>query len=77
MEASVLFVLANAACAGRASTVGQGNAAVPVQAACVLGVYGGTDSHMKLDPALCRLADQRAIAVAVQGAWAWAGLDGV
>lgn len=75
MEASVLFVLANAACAGHASALSQGNAAVPVQAACVLGVYGGTDSHMKLDADLCRLADQRAISVAVQGAWAWADAD--
>ena len=71
MEASVLFVLANAANAGRATPLSAGNAAVPVQTACVLGVYAGTDSHMELDPATCALADERAIAVALHGAMAW------
>ncbi len=75
MEASVLFVLANAACAGKASPVAAGNAAVPVQAACVLGIYAGTDSHMELDPVLCKLADERAIQVALHGAMAWARAD--
>ena len=77
MEAAMLFIQASAASAGRASTVGAGNHAVPVQAACVLGVYGGDDSDMKLDPALCRLADARAIAVARHGIVAWARADGV
>ncbi len=77
MEAAMLFVRASAASAGRASPVGAGNAAVPVQAACVLGVYGGDDSDMRLDPDMCRLADQRAIAVAEHGVIAWARADGV
>jgi uridine phosphorylase len=77
MEAALLFIRASAASAGSASTVGAGNASVPVQAACVLGVYGGDDSDMKLDPALCRLADQRAIAVAKHGIVSWARADGV
>jgi len=77
MEAALLFIRASAASAGSASTVGAGNAVVPVQAACVLGVYGGDDSDMRLDPALCRLADQRAIAVASHGIMAWARADGV
>lgn len=77
MEAAMLFIQASAASAGAASTVGAGNAAVPVQAACVLGVYGGDDSDMKLDPAKCRLADERAIAVARHGILAWARADGV
>ena len=77
MEAAMLFIQASAASAGAASPVGTGNASVPVQAACVLGVYGGDDSDMKLDPALCRLADRRAIAVASHGILAWARLDGV
>lgn len=77
MEASVLFVLAAAASAGRAVPLSAGNAAVPVQTACVLGIYGGDDSHMQLDPEMCRLADQRAIAVATEGALAWAEADGV
>lgn len=77
MEAAMLFIRASAASAGSASTVGAGNAAVPVQAACVLGVYGGDDSDMQLDPALCRLADQRAIAVTRLGIMAWARADAV
>lgn len=77
MEAALLFIRASEASAGSASTVGAGNAVVPVQAACVLGIYGGDDSDMRLDPALCRLADQRAIAVASHGIMAWARADGV
>ena len=77
MEASVLFVLANAACAGSASPLSAGNAAVPVQAACVLGVYAGTDSHMELDPETCRQADEATIQVALHGVMAWARADGL
>jgi uridine phosphorylase len=77
MEASVLMILAAAASAGCAAPLSAGSAAVPVQAAVVLGIYGGTDSHMDLDPAVCRLADQRAISVALHGALAWATADGV
>jgi uridine phosphorylase len=77
MEASVLMVLANAASAGRATPVGAGNAAVPVQAAAVLGIYGGSDSHMELDPAKCALADRRSILTALHGALAWARADGL
>ncbi len=77
MEASVLFVLAQAAAAGQAAPISAGNAAVPVQAACVLGIYGGDDSDMDLDPAVCALADQRSIEVALHGVMAWAEEDGV
>ncbi|MFT5680339.1 MAG: uridine phosphorylase [Myxococcota bacterium] len=77
MEASVLMILASAASAGHIAPLSAGNAAIPVQAACVLGIYGGTDSHMSLDPVVCRLADQRAIAVALHGVMAWAKADGV
>ncbi len=77
MEASVLMILAAAASAGHASPLSAGNAAVPVQAACVLGIYGGTDSHMDLDPVVCRQADERAIAVTLHGVMAWAQADGV
>lgn len=77
MEASVLMILASAASAGQAAPLSAGNRAVPVQAACVLGIYGGVDSHMKLDAELCRLADERAIAVALSGALALAEADGV
>lgn len=77
MEASVLFVLASIASAGGLAPLSAGNRAVPVQAACVLGVYGGDDSHMDLDPALCSLADERAIQTALHGVMDWARRDGV
>ena len=77
MEASVLMILASAASASTMAPLVAGNAAVPVQAACVLGVYGETDSQMKLGFDPCRLADERAIRVALHGAMAWADADGV
>lgn len=77
MEASVMMILASAASAGRITPLSAGNGAVPVQAACVLGIYGGADSHMALDPALCQLADDRSIRIALHGAGAWAEADGV
>ena len=75
MEASVLMIMASAASAGAAAPLRAGNAAVPVQAACVLGIYGSEDSHMALDPEICRLADERAIRVALHGSMAWARAD--
>ncbi len=75
MEASVLMILASAASATRAAPLSAGNAAVPVQAACVLGIYAGTEHHGPLDGELCRLADARAIRVALHGAAAWARAD--
>jgi uridine phosphorylase len=77
MEASMLFIQASVASAGRAASLAEGNAAVAVQTACVLGVYGGDDSDMHLDPALCRLADQRSISIALAGIMDWARRDGV
>jgi uridine phosphorylase len=73
MEASVLFVLAQARSAGRAVSVGATGADVPVQTACVLGVYAPYDGAEPLDPARCRLADERAIATALEGVLAWVG----
>lgn len=76
MEAAMLFIQASVRSAGHAAPLDTGNASVPVQAACVLGVYG--DKHtMDLDPAACRLADERAIAVALHGIADWARQDGV
>lgn len=76
MEAAMLFIQAAARSAGQATTLAAGCAAVPVQAACVLGVYG--DGHsMDLDPAVCRLADTRAIQVTLCGIAEWASRDGV
>jgi uridine phosphorylase len=77
MEASVMMILAAAASAGHAAPISAGNSAVPVQAACVLGIYGGSESHMDLDPEICRLADTRAIEVSLHGALAWARADGL
>jgi uridine phosphorylase len=75
MEASLLFVLASAASAGRARPLAAGNAAVPVQTACVLGVYAHHESTAPLDPEACALADERAIACALAGIAAWSARD--
>ena len=77
MEAAMLFIQASLRSAGHAASISAGNASVPVQAACVLGVYGDDDSDMDLDPVLCRLADTRAIEVTLSGIVEWARLDGV
>lgn len=76
MEAAMLFIQASARSAGQASSLATGHAAIPVQAACVLGVYG--DGHsMDLDPEVCKLADQRAITVTLSGILEWAARDGL
>ncbi len=77
MEAAMLFIQASARSARAARSVASGNAAVLVQTAVVLGVYGDDDSHMDLDPVLCRLADRRAIEVTLNGIFDWARQDGV
>ena len=77
MEAAMLFIQASARSAGATRALAEGNAAVPVQAACVLGVYGDDDSDMDLDPVLCAQADARAIDIALSGIVAWARADGV
>jgi uridine phosphorylase len=69
MEASVLYILAAAASAGRARPLSAGTATV--QAACVLGVYAHWESHAPLDPAACQRADERAIETAIAGLFAW------
>lgn len=71
MEAAMLFIQASARSAGHATPLSAGTAAVRVQTACVLGVYGDDESDMDLDPAVCRLADERSISVALAGAMAW------
>lgn len=70
MEAAMLFIQASVRSAGHATPLSVAST-TDVQTACVLGVYGGDDSHMQLDPDLCRLADQRSIATAMAGAFAW------
>jgi uridine phosphorylase len=76
MEASLLFILASARSAERAVPVSAAPDAVPVQTACVLGVYAAYDASEPLDPAMCRLADERAIETALGGIVAWAGIAG-
>ena len=77
MEAAMLFIQASVRSAGHAAPISAGNERVPVQAACVLGVYGDDESDMDLDPAVCQLADKRAIEITLSGIVAWARLDGV
>lgn len=77
MEAAMLFIQASTRSALKARPLDSGNISVPVQAACVLGVYGDDESDMDLDPTLCRLADKRAIETTLQGIVAWARRDGV
>ncbi len=69
MEASTLFVLASLASAAAVAPVSRGPAAVPVQAACVLAIYGEPGSEAS------RVADQRAISVACEGVIAWSARD--
>ena len=70
MEASTLFVLASVASARAVAPISRGSSSVPVQAACVLAVYGEPGSETS------KLADQRAISVACAGVLAWAAIDG-
>ena len=69
MEASALFVLASVASAGSVEPVSRGPAGVPVQAACVLAIYGKPSSVVS------QVADQRAISVACEGVLAWSARD--
>ncbi len=73
MEASVLFILATAMSADGVRSLDGGDQRI--QAGCVLAVYGGDDSHMKLDPALVALSEERAAAVVREGLYAWAAAD--
>ena len=69
MEASTLFVLASVASAQVVAPIRRGPSAVPVQAACVLAIYGEPGSEVTAS------ADARAITVACQGVLAWASGD--
>lgn len=73
MEASVLFVLATTS--GPWAGPIDGGWAGECQAGAVLAVFGTDQSDMKIDPGLVRLAEERAITVAVEGARVWAGRD--
>jgi uridine phosphorylase len=73
MEASTLFVLA--AAAGPWCGPLDGNWAEECQAGAVLAVFGTDQSDMKLDPELLRLAEQRAIDIAIEGTRVWAQQD--
>lgn len=73
MEASVLFTLAT--CLGADGVRSLAEPDHRIQAGSVLAVYGGDDSHMKLDPAAVARAEERAAAVVVEGLYAWAAAD--
>jgi uridine phosphorylase len=73
MEASTLFVLA--AAAGPWCGPLDGNWPEECQAGAVLAVFGTDQSNMKLDPAVPRQAEQRAIRVAIEGTRVWARRD--
>ena len=73
MEASTLFVLA--ATAGPWCGPVAGSWPEERQAGAVLAVFGTDQSNMKLDPDLPKLAEQRAISVAVEGTRVWARRD--
>jgi uridine phosphorylase len=73
MEASTLFVLATAA--GPWCGPVDGGWPEECQAGAVLAVFGTDRSDMKLDRDLPRLAEQRAISVAIEGTRVWARRD--
>ena len=74
MEASALFVMATAR-----NIVAESLAHTGVSQACqavaVFGVFGSDQSDMKVDPADCDLAEDRAITLALEGIRHWARLD--
>jgi uridine phosphorylase len=75
MEASALFVLASTAEQAVVSVAGSAGAA-QCQAGAVLAVFARDDSHMEFDPETAKLAEERAIRVALEGVRVWAESDG-
>ena len=73
MEASVLLVMAAAAAPWCGPVAG--GWPEECQAGAVLAVFGTDQSQMKLDPELPRLAERRAIRIALEGTRAWARRD--
>ncbi|MFQ5349485.1 MAG: nucleoside phosphorylase [Thermoanaerobaculia bacterium] len=73
MEASTLFVVA--ATAGAWCGPLDDNWVEERQAGAVLAVFGTDTSNMRLDPELPRLAEQRAIDIAIEGTRVWARRD--
>jgi uridine phosphorylase len=73
MEASTLFVVASTA-GPWCGPIG-GNWNEECQAGAVLAVFGTDQSNMKLDPEIPRLAEQRAISIAIEGTRVWARRD--
>ncbi len=73
MEASTLFVLA--ATSGPWCGPIDGDWEEGCQAGAVLAVFGTDQSDMKLDPDVPRLAEQRAISIAIEGTRVWARRD--
>jgi uridine phosphorylase len=73
MEASTLFVVA--ATAGPWCGPIEGNWTEECQAGAVLAVFGTDQSNMKLDPEIPKLAEHRAIRIAIEGTRVWARRD--
>lgn len=73
MEASVLFTLATCLSADGVRSLAEADERI--QAGSVLAVYGGDDSHMRLDPAAVARSEERAAAVVLEGLYAWAAAD--
>ena len=71
MEASTLFIMAQTASAGHASSIAEPDRQVPVQTGCVLAVFAGADTCDQHDPVVAQLAEERAIQVALSSARPW------
>jgi uridine phosphorylase len=74
MEASALFVLASTA-EQKQVPVAQRAGADQCQAGAVLAVFARDDSHMEFDEETARLAEERAIRIALEGVRVWAERD--
>jgi uridine phosphorylase len=74
MEASTLFVLA-ATATPTVFPLDTRPGAAQCQAGALLAVYATDDAEMQFDPATARLADERAVRVAVEGVRVWAERD--
>lgn len=75
MEASALFVLATTAAEQEVVSVAQSGGVGQCQAGAVLAVFVRDDSHMEFDHEKARLAEERAIRVALEGVRVWAERD--
>jgi len=71
MEASTLFIMAQTASAGTVTSLIDSDRLVPVQTGCVLAVFAPSDACDFHDPEIARLAEERAIKVALSSVSHW------